>query len=99
MVFCVQNALNIVPSQKAHKLLLGLPACAMILHLLHKNWPIRYGMIWLYRICSEDKCWLPSGAPQKNCVEEDISIYPSICTDIAYPTILCLYSLVIFSSN
>ena len=39
-IFSVLNVLNIVPSQKTHKLLLGLLACAMILHLLHKNWPI-----------------------------------------------------------
>jgi len=34
----VLNALNIAPSQKAHKLLLSLPSCAMILRLLHKSW-------------------------------------------------------------
>ena len=61
-IFCVLNALNIIPSQEAHKLLLGLPAFAMILHLLHKNWPIRCGIIWLYQIYSEDKCWLPWSA-------------------------------------
>ena len=90
-IFCVLNALNIVLSEKAYKLLLCLPACAMILRLLHKNWPIRCGIIWLYHTY-ENKCWLPSVAPQKNCVTEDISIYPSTCTDIAYPTILCLSS-------
>jgi len=30
-IFCVLNAL---------------PACAMILHLLHKSWPITCGIIW-----------------------------------------------------
>ena len=90
-IFCVLNTLNIVPSQKAHKLL-GLPACAMILHLLHKNWPIRCGIIWIYHIYSEDKCWLPSGAPQKNCEAEDISIHSIHMHRQAYPTILCLSS-------
>ena len=36
-IFCVLNALSIVPSEKAHKLLLCLPACATFLHLLHKT--------------------------------------------------------------
>jgi len=48
--------------------------------------------MWNNHIYLEDKCWLPSCAPQKNCVTEDISIYPSTCIDIAYPTILCLSS-------
>ena len=61
-----------------------------ILHLLCPEW---CGMIrLLYHIYSEDKCWLPLGAPQNNCVAEDISIYPSTCIDITYPTILRLYS-------
>jgi len=90
-IFCVLNALNIVPSEKAYKLFLCLPGGAMILHQLPKNWPIRCGIIWLYHIY-EKKCWLLSVAPQKTCVTEDISIYPSTCIDIAYPTILCLSS-------
>ena len=66
-IFCVLKALNIVLSPKALKLLLGLPACAMTLHLSHKNWPIRCGITWIYHIYSEDQCWLPSGEHGKLC--------------------------------